>query len=143
MKRYRCCHRKYSLPLIVDGKPVRIAFTGGVRMGTYAHGGTFSTNDPALQQVLEVSSAFARGEIWVERILPSVPVGADEGGSASPVPPADAVEGVRNQQQAEEYLRTKGHDVPPGTLKSEEVARLAHGAGISFPDWQTYQRLYL
>ena len=137
-KSYRCRYRQYSIPLKVGGKETRVDFDGGVRMGAYSHGGGLLTSDAELQAAIEGSRAFRRGDIWVERHFEASPL--DEETRQQPV--YDFIQGVRNQQQAEEYLREHGEAISPGTLKAEEVARKARSLRVAFPEWAVYNKLY-
>lgn len=139
LKIYRCLYRKYSIPVLVKDKEIRVTFEGGIRMGNYEAGGSFITKDTALQKAIESTVSFKSGNIWVEKDMKKKKVSSTEIKKKEDTE-NDGRERVKNQQEAEEFLRNKGMEIQPGSLSVEEVVGLAKSEDFSFPAWAAFQK---
>lgn len=146
-----------TTPILCDGKPKMISFTGGMKnTGEDIRRGTYTTADEKVQQAIEADSGF--GSIF--HCVTPVPAktvvvpdesagniqratGGDSTGNAADGTETDGhftgltqVPGITNKQNALEWLEANKGVKMKVTESVETVKAAALGNGVEFTDWK-------
>ncbi len=123
-KIYSSLYFHYMTYVVIAGEQKIIEFKGGINYGNYEHRGTYTTNDEAMQQVIESDPRFGV-EIFLDQC-------EELESQSNPNEVATHDEpSVTNLQEAKEYLKREG--VPYQALTSASAVRQqAAKIGVTF-----------
>ncbi|MDR1883072.1 MAG: hypothetical protein LBR26_09890 [Prevotella sp.] len=145
-----------SQKVVLNGKEVRVEYSGGGTNGNTIIGGRYISRDAGIIEAIKASQRFKDGQIYIESStyedvkeykLPDETAGLKDAialGTSSPDETAGnpdlLSELVANQQQAREFMTEKGigAEALNKILSATDLVSFAKEKGFTFPNWRAF-----